>query len=165
MESVQRLWWLNGAFGIAGARRALNASGKEYAYMTNQQNQPKQPSELTVITKAKDLIKHTYTLTENTERFPKKYRFTLVNRLQERATDIYECLLEANELDLRDPEEAKERQKLQARALTYCKELLFFLELSFELNRINAKSLEYWSKLAFDVMYMTKAWKRRDKSR
>ena len=133
--------------------------------MINQQNQTKQPSELTVITKAKDLIKHTYTLTENTERFPKKYRFTLVNRLQERATDIYECLLEANELDLRDPEEAKERQKLQARALTYCKELLFFLELSFELNRINAKSLEYWSKLAFDVMYMTKAWKRRDKGR
>lgn len=133
--------------------------------MTNQPQQQKKPSELTVITKAKDLVKHTYTLTENTERYPKKYRFTLVNRLQNRATDIYECLLEANELDLRDPEEAKERQKLQARALTYCKEFLFFLELSFELKRINSKSLEYWSKLAFDVMYITKAWKRRDKER
>ena len=120
--------------------------------MTN--HQEKKPSELTVITKAKDLVKHTYTLTENTERFPKKYRFTLVNRLQNRATDIFECLIEA-----------KERARLQARALTYCKELLFLLELSFEQKRINAKSLEYWSKLAFDVMYMTKAWKRRDKGR
>ena len=131
--------------------------------MTNHQD--KKPSELTVITKTKELVKHTYTLTENTERFPKKYRFTLVNRLQNRATDIFECLIEANELDLRDPEEAKERARLQARALTYCKELLFLLELSFEQKRINAKSLEYWSKLAFDVMYMTKAWRRRDKGR
>lgn len=55
--------------------------------MTNHQD--KKPSELTVITKAKELVKHTYTLTENTERFPKKYRFTLVNRLQNRATDIF----------------------------------------------------------------------------
>lgn len=131
----------------------------------NSQNQAKQPSELTVITKVKDLVKHTYTITESTERYPKKFRFTLVNRIQNRATDIYECLLEANELNLLDPVEREERQKLQAKALTYCKELLFFMELSFELGRINAKSLEYWSKLTFDVMYMTKAWKKRDKER
>lgn len=120
---------------------------------------------MNVITKAKDLVKHTYTITESTERYPKKFRFTLVNRLQNRATDIYECLLEANELDLTDPAERRERQQKQALALTYCKELLFFMELSFELGRINAKSLEYWSKLCFDVMYMTKAWKKRDKTR
>ena len=36
--------------------------------------------------------------------------------------DIYECVLEANELDLRDAQEYRQRQKLQAKALTYCKE-------------------------------------------
>jgi hypothetical protein len=138
--------------------------------MNDQQNQARrqgqqQAGELNVITKAKDLVKHTFTLTENTERYPKKFRFTLVQRLQDRAVDIYNCLLEANELDLREPDEAKERGRLQARALTYLKELLFLLELSFEAGRINAKSLEYWSKMAFDVMYMAKAWKRRDKQR
>lgn len=62
---------------------------------------------------------------ESTERYPKKYRFTLVNRIQDKAVDIYECVLEANELDLRDAQEYRQRQKLQAKALTYCKELLF----------------------------------------
>lgn len=135
--------------------------------MNDQQNNAKRQSgsELNVITKAKDLVKHTFTLTESTERYPKKFRFTLVNRLQNRAMDIYDCLVEANELDLREPEEARERGRLQAKALTHLKEFLFLLELSFEAGRINAKSLEYWSKMAFDVMYMTKAWKRRDKTR
>jgi hypothetical protein len=136
--------------------------------MNDQQNQAKKQAgagEMTVVTKAKDLVKHTFTLTENTERFPKKFRFTLVNRLQNRSVDIFDCLIEANELDLRDPTEARQRERLQAKALTHLKEFLFLLELSFESGRINAKSLEYWSKLAFDVMYMTKAWKRRDKQR
>lgn len=98
-------------------------------------------------------------------RYPKKYRFTLVNRIQDKAVDIYECVLEANELDLRDAQEYRQRQKLQAKALTYCKELLFFIELSQEMGFISMSSCEYWSKLALEVKYMTTAWKKRDKTR
>ncbi len=125
----------------------------------------KEPSELNVITKAKDLVKHTYTVTNSTTKFPKKYRFTLVNRMQNRVIDIYECLLEANELNLNIPIEKQQRQALQAKALTYCKELLFFIELSFEMQFISAGSCEYWSKLTLDVKYMASAWKKRDSQR
>lgn len=96
---------------------------------------------------------------------PEKYRFTLVNRMQEKAVDIYEMTLEANELDLRQPDEHRQRQRLQAKALTYCKELLFFIELSQEMGFISIKSCEYWSKLALEVKYMIAAWKKRDKAR
>lgn len=132
--------------------------------MNNQQTNT-QPSELNVITKAKDLVKHTYTITNSTNRYPKKYRFTLVNRMQNRVIDIYECLLEANELNLSIPAEKEQRQALQAKALTFTKELLFFIELSFEMQFISAASCEYWSKLACDVKYMTAAWKKRDSGR
>lgn len=125
----------------------------------------KEPTEFNVIVKAKDLVKHTFTITNSTERYPKKYRFTLVNRIQDKAMDIYECVLEANELDLRDAQEYRQRQKLQAKALTYCKELLFFIELSQEMGFISMSSCEYWSKLALEVKYMTTAWKKRDKTR
>ena len=54
---------------------------------------------------------------------------------------------------------------LQAKALTYCKELLFFIELSQEMGFISMSSCEYWSKLALEVKYMTTAWKKRDKTR
>ncbi len=82
--------------------------------MNDQQNQQRRGNagEMQVITKAKELVKHTFKLTENTERYPKKYRFTLVQRLQDRAVDIFNALLEANELDLRDAEEARARGRL-----------------------------------------------------
>lgn len=48
--------------------------------MQRQERGRKEPSEFNVIVKCKDLIKHTFTITNSTERFPKKYRFTLVNR-------------------------------------------------------------------------------------
>jgi hypothetical protein len=102
--------------------------------MQGQERERKEPSEFNVIVKAKDLVKHTFTITNSTERYPKKYRFTLVNRIQEKAVDIYEMTLEANELDLRQADEHRQRQRLQAKALTYCKELLFFIELSQEMG-------------------------------
>lgn len=132
--------------------------------MQRPERERKEPTEFNVIVKAKDLVKHTFTITNSTERYPKKYRFTLVNRIQDKAVDIYECVLEANELDLRDAQEYRQRQKLQAKALTYCKELLFFIELSQEMGFISMSSCEYWSKLALEVKYMTTAWKKRDKA-
>lgn len=85
--------------------------------MQRPERERKEPTEFNVIVKAKDLVKHTFTITNSTERYPKKYRFTLVNRIQDKAVDIYECVLEANELDLRDAQEYRQRQKLQAKAL------------------------------------------------
>lgn len=42
--------------------------------MQRQERGRKEPSEFNVIVKCKDLIKHTFTITNSTERFPKKYR-------------------------------------------------------------------------------------------
>lgn len=123
------------------------------------------PTELLVITKAKDLVRHSFVLTSNSKRYPKKYRFTLVNRIQDKAMLIYECLLEANELNLSIPDEREKRLSFQSKALTYCKELLFLIELSLELQLLGADSCEFWTKMAFDVKYMTAAWYKKDKRR
>lgn len=133
--------------------------------MRGQERERKEPSEFNVVVKAKDLVKHSFTVTNSTQKFPKKYRFTLVNRIQDKAVDIYEMTLEANELDLRQADEFRQRQRLQAKALTYCKELLFFIELSQEMGFISFDGCEYWSKLALEVKYMIAAWRKRDKTR
>ena len=57
-------------------------------------------SDLYVITKAKELAKYVVVVTEKS---PKKYRFTLVVRLQNYCLDILEHLLLANTLPLQDP--------------------------------------------------------------
>lgn len=119
--------------------------------------------ELRVILKAKELAKHTLIITSNCNRYPKKYRFSLVDKMQNKALEIYEHLYEANRTDLRLY--PKERSELQTKAITKCDELLFYIELSMELNIINNKSTEYWSKMVSDIKHMTIAWRTKDKER
>ena len=59
-------------------------------------------TELKVILKAKDLAEHTLRVTSNCNRYPKKYRFSLVDKMQNKALEIYEYLYEANRTDLKN---------------------------------------------------------------
>lgn len=119
--------------------------------------------ELQVIIKAKELAKHTLILTSNANRYPKKYRFSLVDKMQNKAMEIYEALFEANRTDMRSYK--RERQEMQTKAITFCDELLFYIELSCELNIINMSSMEYWSKMVSDIKHMAIAWRTRDRDR
>lgn len=118
---------------------------------------------LKVILKAEELAEHTLRITSNCNRYPKKYRFSLVDKMQNKALEIYEYLHEANRTDLKVY--GRERSELQTKAITYCDELLFFIELSYKLNIINDKSMGYWSKMVTDVKHMAIAWRSKDKER
>ncbi len=120
-------------------------------------------TELKVILKAKDLAEHTLRITSNCNRYPKKYRFSLVDKMQIKSLNIYEALMEANRTDIKDYK--RERSELQTRAVTYCDELLFYIELSQKLNIINDKSMEYWSKMVSDIKHMAIAWRSKDRQR
>ncbi|MBO5484296.1 MAG: four helix bundle protein [Lachnospiraceae bacterium] len=120
-------------------------------------------TELRVILKAKDLAEHTLRVTSNCNRYPKKYRFSLVDKMQIKSLNIYEALMEANRTDLRDYRH--ERSELQTKAITYCDELLFYIELSYKLNIISDRSMEYWSKMVSDIKHMSIAWRSKDKGR
>ena len=120
-------------------------------------------TELQVILKAMELSEHTLRLTSNCNRYPKKYRFSLVDKMQNKCLCIYESLMEANRTDIR--EYKRERMELQTNAITYCDEMLFYIELSMKLNIINTKSMEYWSKMVKDIKHMTIAWRKKDRGR
>lgn len=120
-------------------------------------------NELQVIIKAKELAKHTLILTSNCNRYPKKYRFSLVDKMQNKCLNIYEALYEANRTDIRYFK--RDRLELQTKAITYCDELLFYIELSYELHIINSGSMEHWSKMVCDIKRMAIAWRSKDKMR
>ena len=120
-------------------------------------------NDLKVILKAKELAEHTLRVTSNCNRYPKKYRFSLVDKMQNKSMEIYEYLHEANRADLR--EYARERSELQTKAITHCDELLFYIELSYKLSIINDKSMGYWSKMVTDIKHMAIAWRSKDKKR
>ena len=118
---------------------------------------------LDVITKAMELAEHTLRVTSNCNRYPKKWRFSLVDKMQNKALEIYEKLHEANRTDIKDYK--RERQEFQTKAITYCDQLLFYIELSYKLQIINDKSMEYWSKMVCDIKRMAIAWRSKDKER
>ena len=118
--------------------------------------------DLKVISKAIDLITHTIRLTSNCNKFPKKYRFTLCDRMQNKAMVTYEFLLEAN----RTPLSCKsKRYELQTKAIWNCDELLTYIKICLDLKIIESSSAEHWSKLVSDIKYMTIKWRTTDKER
>jgi hypothetical protein len=118
-------------------------------------------NEFGVIVKSKELAVHSFRLTSNCNRYPKKYRHSLVDKIQIKSLEIYETLLEANRIN---NQTAKfQRCEMITRAITYCDELLFYIELSMNLEILNAGSAEYWSKIASDVKHMAIAWRTAEK--
>ena len=118
---------------------------------------------LDTIIMAQKLAEHTFRITSNCNRYPKKYRFSLVDKMQNKALEIYECFHEANRTDLK--RFRIERSELQTKGITRCDQLLFYIELSYKLNIINMQSMEYWSKMVSDVKYMALSWRSKDKER
>ncbi len=114
-------------------------------------------SDLFVMTKAKDLAKYIITVTEKS---PKKFRFTLVVRLQNYILDVLENLYLANALPLGD-----ERKQKQERAKTLLSMLDYFAGLSFEQECILFKQYEQISKQQAECLLYLNKWMASDKRR
>lgn len=118
-------------------------------------------TDLKVIVKAKELAFHSFTLTINTARYPKKLRHSLVDRIQNRSCEIYEILLEANRIN--NVTHKNLRCETITKAITYCDWMLFYIELSMNLKLLTDGSAAYWSKMVSDVKYMAIAWRTKER--
>jgi len=118
-------------------------------------------NDLKVIVKAKELTVHTFKLTSNVNRYPKKYRHSLVDKIQVKSLEIYETLFEANRIN--NKTHKQERCEMITKAITFSDELLFYIELSMELGLLSDSSAAYWSKMVQDVKYMAIAWRTRER--
>lgn len=126
-------------------------------------------SELAVITKAKDLCSYVMTVTDKS---PKRFRFTLVAKLQNYAwncqeMDIIENLYRANEVFVKagDREKAQQRIDFQHQALTELKLLGYMAQLSMEQGCILPKQYEQITKKIHDCQNMLGAWLNSDRKR
>lgn len=118
-------------------------------------------TDLKVIVKAKELAVHSFKLTSNCNRYPKKYRHSLVDKIQIKSIDIFETLMEANRIN--NVTDKKNRCEQITKAITYCDELMFLIELSMELSLLADNSAAYWSKMVSDIKYMSIAWRTKEK--
>ena len=118
-------------------------------------------NDLRVIVKAEELAEHSIRLTSNCNRYPKKFRHSLVDRIQIKSLDIYDTLLEANRIN--NVRRKQERCETITKAITYCDQLSFYIKLSKNLGLLSDGSMAYWSKMVSDVKYMSIAWRTKER--
>ena len=126
--------------------------------------QKRKQSELSVITKAKDLCSYILTVTEKS---PKRFRFTLTSKLQNYALNIIENLYRANEVFLikDNPRTQERRRDYQRQAMTECRLLAYMAQLAMEQGAILPKQYEQITKKIYDVQNLLGAWMRSDDRR
>lgn len=120
-------------------------------------------SELMVITKAKDLIKYVFVISESA---PKKFRFSLIGKMQSISLDILENLVLANEILLGDNiEDNRKRKDFQHMAIAKLNILDALCMAAREQQCILPKQYEVLSRLISDCLRLTGAWINSDKKR
>lgn len=126
--------------------------------------QSRKQSELSVITKAKDLCSYILTVTEKS---PKRFRFTLTSRLQNYALNVIENLYRANEVFLiKENLRTQERRRdYQRQAMTECRLLAYMAQLAMEQGAILPKQYEQITKKVYDVQNLLGAWMKSDDRR
>ena len=119
-------------------------------------------SELTVITKAKDLCSYVMTVTQKS---PKQFHFTFVTRLQNLALSAIENLFRANDVFVSkaDIYSQKERLSYQRSAMTDLKLLGYIALLSMEQGCILPKQYEQISRQIADCQNLLGAWMNSDR--
>ena len=108
-------------------------------------------SQLYVLVKAKELTNYLITVTEKS---PKKFRFTLVNRLQNYSLDTIESILKANAL-----RDTVKRMEEQDRAKELLNMLDAFAEISLQQGCLLPKHYEQVSKLVAETLNYLQKWK------
>ena len=121
--------------------------------------------ELTIVGKAKDLVNHTLTVTNNAKLFPKKVRFTICQRMQNISLQILHDILAANEIYPDNRQKMEQRLDLQKEVLTNCKVFLSLLDIALEQGYVDIRRCEYWTGLTTDVKNMAASWRKKDAER
>ena len=121
-------------------------------------------SELTVISKAKDMCSYIMTATQKS---PKHFRYTFVSRLQNLSLGIIEGLFRANDtyVNRGDVAAYKRRLEFQQRAMTDLKLLAYFSLLAMEQGCILPKQFEQISQFTSDCRNLLAAWMTSDRKR
>ena len=106
-----------------------------------------------------------------TDKPPKRFRFTLVSRLQNYSLTIIEKLILANEIYVCnnrqevDENALSERRRLQKSAMTHIKLLAYIAQVSMEQQCILPKQYEQITKKLYDCQNLLGAWVKSDTKR
>ena len=120
------------------------------------------PGKYDVLQAAKELAGYTIKLTSNENHFPKRYRLSVVNKIQEQAINIVDWLIMAQEIYPNTEAELDQRLLYQKQARAACRSMMTLMEIAANTFGINAGTFAYWTEMTKNVRNHTTAWIRSD---
>lgn len=118
----------------------------------------REPGKYDVLEAAKGLAGYTIKLTSNEKHFPKRYRLSVVNKIQDKAIFIVDCLITANEIYPNSVLELDRRILYQKEARAACRSMMTLMEIAADAFHVDAGTLRYWTKQTMEVRNHTTAW-------
>lgn len=108
---------------------------------------------------AEKLCKHTLKITSNLKNFPKKYRFTLVDKVVRLTFDVHDNICDANNSFNKD-----ERIYYIQRAISCCRKLDMYIRLVKEVLKPKC-SISYWGDMVNSIVSQLENWKKYTKNK
>lgn len=109
-------------------------------------------NEIPAMVDARKLVVYTLKITQNLNNFPKKYRFTLVDKIVCLSMNIFDHVSDANLSWGRD------RINQQNEAIKCCRKLKFYLQCVYEVLKPQC-SIPYWSSMVDNIEKQLIGWR------
>ena len=108
--------------------------------------------EIPVMVDTGKLFNHTLRVTQNLNNFPKKYRYTLVDKILNLSMDIYDNISDANY------SRNEKRIEHQEEAIKACRKLKFYLRQIYDVLHPEC-SMSYWAEMVKKIQDQLINWK------
>ena len=120
------------------------------------------PGKYDILQAAKELAGYTLRITSNENNFPKRYRLSVVNKIQDQAVSIIDYLIMAQEIYPVSAKELDQRLLYQKQARAACRSMMTLMEIAADTFNINAGTFANWTRMTRDVRNHTTAWIKSD---
>lgn len=118
-----------------------------------------------ILQKAKELAIYTIRITSNERNFPKRYRFTVTEKIINKSLFILDSLMMAYEIYPNDRIEFEKRILYEKEARAACRSLLTMMEVAANAFDIKAGTFEHWTERAVDLRQHITGWIKSDVNR
>lgn len=121
--------------------------------------------DLKVITESGKLCDYTLQITSTEKHFPKRYRWSITNRIVQLTLDIDDHLIHANSIYVRSEEDSARRQRHQLEALELTYVLLRNIDRAYRRFGVGSFNVEHWTGLIKELQRLIRGWYTKDKKR
>ncbi len=121
--------------------------------------------DLKVITESGKLCDYTLQITSTEKHFPKRYRWSITNRIVQLTLDIDDHLIHANSIYVRSEEDSARRQRHQLEALELTYVLLRNIDRAYRRFGVGSFNVEPWTGLIKELQRLIRGWYTKDKKR